>query len=104
MHINFIINNTLIETVITFNLLGITIAIYSYIYINWKQHVKNILGKLRRFSYALRQLKKTINKITVTTAYYTEAHAWLSYIVLIWGKSTGALRLFTLQNKYKEYW
>lgn len=36
---------------------------------------------------------------TALTTYYAYAYAWLSYGVTLWGNSTGAQTLFTLQKK-----
>lgn len=66
---------------------------------NWKTHVHRMKSKISSFSYALREIKKTTNIETAIATYYAYAHAWLSYGIILWGNSTDAASLFTLQKK-----
>lgn len=93
--INFTYNNTKLEVVDTFTLLGINIDTH----INWKPHIENIRSKLSKFAYALREIKKTTDIKTALVTYYAYAYAWLSYGVMLWGNSTDASSLFTAQKK-----
>lgn len=88
-------NGTTLESVKEFRLLGIDIDTN----LNWKAHVHRMRSKLSSFSYALREIKKTTNIETAITTYYAYAHAWLSYGIILWGNSTDAASLFTLQKK-----
>lgn len=88
-------NNTPLEVVDTFKLLGIVIDKH----INWKPHIKNIRSKICKFVYALREIKKTTDLKTAIVTYYAYAFNWLSYGVLLWGNSTEAQSLFILQKK-----
>lgn len=82
--VNFTINGTKIEVVKDFTLLGITIDTH----ITWKTHINNPKAKISKFSYALREVKKTTDIQTALTMYYAYANAWLSYGIILWGNST----------------
>lgn len=93
--LDFYFKNSKLETVNEFTLLGLVIDTH----INWKSHILKTRSKLSKFSYALREIKKTTNIQTALTTYYAYAYAWLSYGVTLWGNSTDAPTLFTLQKK-----
>lgn len=93
--LDFTFNNSKLETVNEFTLLGLVIDTH----INWKSHIQKTHSKISKFSYALREIKKTTNLQTALTTYYAYAYAWLSYGVTLWGNSTDAQTLFTLQKK-----
>jgi hypothetical protein len=95
LHINFTINNITLECVDSFTLLGIIIDSN----LNWKNHVQNICNRLSRFIYALNELKRTTDTSTAKIAYNAYAQAWLRYGIALWGNSTDAARLLTLQKK-----
>lgn len=95
LNVQFSFNNHIIETVNEFKLLGITIDKN----ITWKSHVINIKSKLSKFIYAFREVKKTTNLQTALVMYYAYAYAWLSYGIIMWGYSTDAPTLFTVQKK-----
>lgn len=61
--------------------------------------MQKIRLKLSKFSYALRETKKTTDMETALVMYYAYAHAWLTYGVILWGNSTEAPALFILQKK-----
>jgi hypothetical protein len=88
-------NSIALEVVDTFTLLGIIIDKH----ISWKPHLKSIKTKLSRFVYALREIKKTTDFETALSAYYAYGYAWLSYGIILWGNSTDAPTIFTLQKK-----
>lgn len=67
--------------------------------ISWKSHIQNLSSRISRFTYALWELKRSTDTKTATTAYYAYAHSWLSYGIILWGNSTDAPKIFTLQKK-----
>lgn len=95
LKLNFVFNNAKLEQVSEFTLLGLSIDTH----INWKSHIQKIRGKLSKFSYALREIKKTTNLQTALVTYYAYAQAWLSYGVMLWGNSTDSQTIFILQKK-----
>lgn len=95
ININFTFNQQQLEVVNDFTLLGLTIDTH----INWKTHIQKVKSKISKFSYALREIKKTTNLQTALVTYYAYAHAWFSYGIILWGNSTDAPSLFTLQKK-----
>lgn len=95
LEICFTFNGVKLKVVNEFPLLGITIDTN----INWKPHIQKIRQKLSRFSYALQEIKKTTDLNTALVTYYAYAYAWLMYGIILWGNSTDAPDLFTLQKK-----
>lgn len=95
INIDFTFNQKKLETVNNFTLLGLTIDTH----INWKTHIQTVKSKISKFSYALREIKKTTNLQTALATYYAYAHAWFNYGIILWGNSTDAPSLFTLQKK-----
>lgn len=93
--INIIFKNTSIETVNTFNLLGLHIDTN----INWKTHIDQIKTKLSKFTYALFEINLSTNTETALTAYYAYAYSWLKYGIMLWGNSVNAHELFLMQKK-----
>lgn len=95
ININFSFKNNKLEVVDKFTLLGLNIDTQ----INWKSHIQKIRAKISKFSYALREIKKATDLKTALVTYYAYAYAWLKYGVILWGNSTDAPTLFTLQKK-----
>lgn len=95
LDINFIYNNTKLECVNTFTLLGLNIDTN----INWKNHVQKITKKLSSFTYALKELRKATDLSTSLSAYYAYAYAWIRYGIILWGNSVDAQDLFITQKK-----
>lgn len=93
--INFDYNGSKLEAVNKFTLLGLDIDSH----VDWKSHIQKIRTKLSKFSYALREIKKATDLKTAIVTYYAYAFAWLKYGVILWGNSTDAPTLFTLQKK-----
>lgn len=93
--INYSFNNLPLKEVNEFTLLGLNIDTN----LNWKSHIKKIHKKLSSFSYALREVKRTTDLKTAMATYYAYANAWLSYGITLWGNSTDAPTLFTMQKK-----
>ncbi|KAI5632658.1 reverse transcriptase (RNA-dependent DNA polymerase) domain-containing protein [Phthorimaea operculella] len=85
---------TKIKNVNEFTLLGLEIDTH----VTWKPHIKKTRSKLSRFSYALREIKKTTDLDTALTTYYAYAYSWLCYGVILWGNSTDVSDLFTRQK------
>lgn len=95
LDINFSYNNIPLEIIKEASLLGIIIDSH----LNWKSHVQKLKGKISKFSYALREVKKSTNTATALSAYYAHAHSLLNYGIILWGNSTDAPQLFRLQKK-----
>jgi hypothetical protein len=95
LSINYEYNNIQLEIVQSFTLLGIDIDRH----ITWKFHINKIKVKLSRFVYALREVKKSTNLETALSTYYAYAYAWLTYGIMLWGNSTDAPSVFTIQKK-----
>jgi hypothetical protein len=95
LKIDIALENTQIETVDTFNLLGLHIDMH----INWKTHIDIVKTKLSKFTYALFEIKQSTNTNTSLTAYYAYAYSWLRYGIMLWGNSVDANSLFTMQKK-----
>lgn len=95
INIDYSFKNTKLEIVSKFTLLGLDIDRE----INWKSHINKLKAKLSKFSYALREIKKTTDLKTALVTYYAYGYAWLKYGVILWGNSTDAPTLFTIQKK-----
>lgn len=95
ININFEYKGSKLEIVNKFTLLGLDIDTH----IDWKPHIQKIKTKLSKFTYALREIKKTTDLKTAIVTYYAYAFAWLKYGVILWGNSTDAPSLFTIQKK-----
>ncbi|KAG6449746.1 hypothetical protein O3G_MSEX006201 [Manduca sexta] len=90
LNIDISYKGTTLELVKNVTLLGLDIDSH----INWKQHIQ----KISKFTYALYEIKKTTDVKTALSSYYAYAYSWLSYGVILWGNSTDAQILFTLQK------
>lgn len=95
LSLNIDFQNIFLETVQTFNLLGLNIDTH----LNWKTHIDHIKIKLSKFIYALFQLKHSTNTDTALSAYYAYAYSWLRYGVMLWGNSVNINDLFIIQKK-----
>lgn len=95
LKIKFSYNKFKIDCMPTYTLLGIVIDTN----INWKSHVEKIKSKLSQFTYSLRELKKSTDIKTATTAYYAYAYAWLNYGTILWGNSVDVHDILVLQKK-----
>lgn len=93
--VDYSYNTIKLEVVDSFTLLGVEIDKH----VTWKPHVKSIKAKLSKFVYALREIKKTTDFKTALSTYYAYANAWLTYGIILWGNSTDAPAVFTLQKK-----
>lgn len=95
LDINTVFQDSTLETVETFNLLGINIDTH----VNWKSHIENVKQKLSKFTYALFHIKCSTDIKTALSAYYAYAYSWLRYGVILWGNSVNSHDLFILQKK-----
>jgi hypothetical protein len=59
----------------------------------------NNLKKMSSISYALRQAKYTLPLATLKVIYFAHVHSIISYGVIFWGNSSGAIKVFKLQKK-----
>ena len=65
ININYTFENNKLEVVDKFTLLGLNIDTH----INWKSHIQKVRGKISKFSYALREIKKTTDLKTAVASY-----------------------------------
>lgn len=99
LNITFKYNNIEINIVNEFTLLGMELDTH----INWKSHVTKLTKKLSKFTYALKEIKKSTDFKTALITYYAYAYAWLSYGIILWGNSTESPSLLILQKNLSEY-
>lgn len=95
LYINNTFTNKPIESVTSFNLLGIVIDTY----LNWKKHIEHVKSKLSKFTYALYEIVHSTSTEAALAAYYAYAYSQLKYGIILWGNSTDVNELFILQKK-----
>jgi hypothetical protein len=67
--------------------------------LTWNNHIDIVCKKLSRFSYALYNLSKRVNKLSVLSAYHAYVTSTLRYGVIFWGNSTDREIAFRAQKK-----
>jgi hypothetical protein len=69
-------------------------------HINWKQHISNIVGKLRSLSYKFYRLRSILNLRNLRMVYYALVQSTISYAILAWGGASKSHvdKLNTAQN------
>jgi hypothetical protein len=58
-----------------------------------------IIKKMSSISCALRKAKYTLPLATLKVIYFAHVHSIISYGVIFWGNSSGAIKVFKLQKK-----
>lgn len=89
------IDDTQIEEVNEFKLLGVTIDSG----MNWKAHIQVTKTKLTKLLYALKTVKMNSNHESALSIYFANIYSCLRYGVVLWGASTDANQLFIMQKK-----
>lgn len=84
-----------IDSVSSTKFLGIEIDKYC----NWKDHIENVCGKVNRFVYVLRRLRKTSDSKTTLMAYHGYVASNLRYGLIIWGNSSHFNSAFLAQKR-----
>jgi hypothetical protein len=70
--------------------------------INWNSDIDIVCKRLSKAIYALRMLKRVVNKHTLISVYYAYFHSILTYGLEIWGNAAAEYlknRVFKLQKK-----
>lgn len=67
--------------------------------LTWKNQIDIVCNKLNRFSYALYNLKKIVNRSSALTAYHAYVTSTLRYGIIFWGNSTDRDLVFIAQKK-----
>ena len=67
--------------------------------LTWLPHIEYILGKINSSYYAIINLKNVLNTKQLLNVYYALTYSHLKYMVLYWGLSVEAERVFILQKR-----
>lgn len=67
--------------------------------LTWEAHALYLCSKLSKQLYVIRQLKGSVSRNVLMTAYYGVFHTHLNYAILAWGHSTHASEVFSIQRK-----
>lgn len=67
--------------------------------LTWEEHINNLISRLNRTLYVIRNLLRSVSGGVVMQAYYGLFHSRLSYGLLLWGHSAHASRVFGVQRK-----
>ena len=71
-------------------------------YMNWKNHVEQILPKLSAACFSIRSLIHTLNLDSLGMVYFACFHSALQYGIIFWGNSTHAHQICAAKLKLKE--
>jgi hypothetical protein len=67
--------------------------------LTWNNQIDIICKKLNKYSYAIYNLSKVVNRPTVLTAYHAYVTSTLRYGIIFWGNSTDRELVFRAQKK-----
>lgn len=67
--------------------------------INWKSQINVVCGKINKFVYALRKIKKVTSIKTALIVYHSYVGSIIRYGILLWGNSCDMRRAFIAQKK-----
>ena len=67
--------------------------------LEWTQHVKNVLTKMKRNCNLMRLGKNLLSKHGLKTIYYAHVYSHLSYCISIWGSMINASQLAKLKSQ-----
>ncbi|KAG7305783.1 hypothetical protein JYU34_009916 [Plutella xylostella] len=93
--INIMYESNQIEEINNTKFLGLIIDKHC----NWKAHIEQVINKVGKFIYALRNLRQVVSKDAALTAYHGYVASVLAYGLLLWGRSTDIFKVFRIQKK-----
>lgn len=67
--------------------------------LTWAEHTNGIVNKLSRVLYLLLKLKSCVGEKMLLMAYHAFFQCHVSYGIMLWGNSTGALEVFLVQKR-----
>lgn len=67
--------------------------------LQWNYHTEAVAKKLSSNTFLLRGLAECVTSETLRHAYFSLCHSHLRYAILVWGHSTGAMKIFSLQRR-----
>jgi hypothetical protein len=67
--------------------------------LSWKRHIEQVVSKMCSACYALWNIKAVVTRDTLRIIYFAHIHSLLSYGIILWGNSSYAKKVFTIQNK-----
>jgi hypothetical protein len=88
-------NNKLIKETKNTKFLGLDIDSS----LSWKDHIEQMMFKLRRACYAIRYVKHFMFQDTLRTIYFSYFHAILSFGIICWGNSAYSSNIFKIQTR-----
>jgi len=68
-------------------------------YMNWKNHIGQILPKLSAACFSIRKLIHSLNPDVLHMVYFAYFHSIIQYGIIFWGNSTHAHQVFKLQKR-----
>jgi hypothetical protein len=68
-------------------------------YLNWKNHIDQLIPKLSGACYAVRSLFHISNTDTLKSIYFAYFHSLMKYRIIFWDNSSDSKKIFTLQKK-----
>jgi hypothetical protein len=66
---------------------------------SWNRHIEETFSKMCSACYALRNINAVVTRDTLRMIYYAQIHSFLSYGIILWGNSSYAKKVFTIQKK-----
>lgn len=89
------INHRSIEQVNSIKFLGITVDQK----LTWEKHIDNIVAKLSKICFIIRQLRVTVSMDILKLTYYGLVQSILSYGLIFWGHSAHINKVLIMQKK-----
>jgi hypothetical protein len=68
-------------------------------FLNWKNHVDNLLPKLSSACFVIRTRSSCGNIYALKMIYSAYFHSLLEYVIVFWGSSTNSMKAFKLQKR-----
>ena len=69
-------------------------------YLNWQDHINNIVIKLNKANAMLWNVRRFVNQRTLISIYQKIIDSHLNYTFLVWGQTKSSInRIFIIQNK-----
>jgi hypothetical protein len=70
--------------------------------LSWKRHIEQRVSKMCSACYALRNIKAVVTLDTLRMIYFAQMHSLLIYGIILWGNSSYAKKVFTIQRSALE--